>query len=175
MYLKAKNFKSFVEIHILNPKLGLNLNPNTLYLNTKVMYKIANHFWNGNKNLRWHCEFYMYCNFALKNLLKYVWFFHITNLCVAFVPFIFKHIVENPYWKLPKGFNLVFTSNQNWNTWIYTNYIFSCFFLKSIIHFKLSYKRKRNFFEGFISSQCIDNPTQTFTSFPNNSINLTKE
>jgi hypothetical protein len=46
MYLKAKIFKSFVKIHILNPNPGLNLNPNTLNLNTKAMYKIAYHFWN---------------------------------------------------------------------------------------------------------------------------------
>ncbi len=69
-----------------------------------------------NMQVFWHGEFYMYCNFALnsnENLLKYVWFFHITNLCVAFVPFILKHIVGNPYWILSKGLNLVFTSNQN--------------------------------------------------------------
>lgn len=46
MYLKIEIFKSFLEIHILNPKPGLNLNPNTLNLKTKAMYKIANHFWN---------------------------------------------------------------------------------------------------------------------------------
>jgi hypothetical protein len=46
MYLKAEILKSFVEIHILNPKPGLNLNPNILNLNSKAMYKIANHFWN---------------------------------------------------------------------------------------------------------------------------------
>jgi len=48
-------------------------------------------------------------------------------------------------------------------------------FFKSIIDFKLSYKRQRNLFEIFFSSQRIDNPTQTFTSFPNSSINLTRE
>ncbi len=69
-----------------------------------------------NVQVFWHGEFYMYCDFSLnssENLLKYVWVFHSTNLCVAFVPFLLKHIVGISDWKLSKGLNLVFTLNQN--------------------------------------------------------------